>query len=73
MAGGNVAVLWRPVRSNGLENPRSPVQYLPGAYYWCCIKQWLRLFKAQLEAGAGKRGGEGMMQHGVPFCRDSGF
>lgn len=49
MAGGNVAALWRPVGSNGLENPRSPVQYLPGIYYWCCIKQWLRLLKAQLE------------------------
>ena len=53
MAGGNVAVLRRPVRSNGLENPRSPVQYLPGAHYWCCIKQWLILFKAQFGGGRG--------------------
>lgn len=54
VAGGNVALLRRPVRSNGLENPRSPVQYHPGAYYWCCIKHWLRLFKAQLERGKKK-------------------
>lgn len=59
MAGGNVAVLWRPVRSNGLENPRSPVQYLSVTYHCCCcIKQWLKLFKAQLEGeSAGKGAG----------------
>lgn len=62
MAGGNVAVLWRPVRSNGLENPRSPVQCLPGAYYWCCIKQWLRLFEARLGWGRGRRGGRVAVQ-----------
>lgn len=64
MAGGNVAVLQRPVRSNGLENPRSPVQYHPGAHYWCRIKHGLRLFKAQLEQGKKK-----VMQHGVLFLQ----
>lgn len=54
MAGGNVALLQRPARSNGLENPRSPVQHHPGACYWRCIKHWLRLFRAQLERGKEK-------------------
>lgn len=42
------------------------MQYLTGAYYWCCKKQWLRLFKAKFGGG----GEGGMMQHHVPSCRD---
>lgn len=43
------------------------MQYLTGAYYWCCKKQWLRLFKAKFGGGGGEGG---MMQHHVPSCRD---
>lgn len=73
VAGGNVALLQRPARSNGLENPRSPVQHHPGACYWRCIKHWLRLFRAQLERGKEKVEGRTWCSRVIFFCRGSVF